>query len=107
MEQSLKQRYVDYVQRACPNIDGPTTAMVIDVIDAHKKGKVVLNCWEFIITLCVSCIFSLTVLFCLSLSERSTNVFLLVLGAFLVCGMIYVLLSIGMSDVLDGNPSGE
>jgi hypothetical protein len=31
----------------------------------------------------------------------------LVLGAFLVCGMIYVLLSIGMSDVLDGNPSGE
>ena len=55
----------------------------------------------------MSCIFSLTVLFCLSLSERSTNVFLLVLGAFLVCGMIYVLLSIGMSDVLDGNPSGE
>ena len=44
MEQSLKQIYVDYVQRACPNIDAPTTAMVIDVIDAHKKGKVVLNC---------------------------------------------------------------
>ena len=38
MEQSLKQIYVDYVQRACPNIDGLTT-----VTGIGKSALLVVN----------------------------------------------------------------